>query len=336
MTTPESRRPTIRDVAAAAGVSYGTVSRVLNGGRWVSAETEAAVHDAIRRTSYRVNPHARTLATNRSNSIGFLLTESQQLLFDDPVFSDLVRGTAQALAEYDKSLVLIIAGTPAEQARAANYLTAGHVDGVLLAFSSHGGNPLIDELLAARVPVVSAGQPVGYEGRLGSVSADDFEGAKRMVEYLVSKGRRQIALIAGPQDTPGGINRLAGYRAALGTSNDQLIVYGDYGRESGVRALEELLHRRVDFDAVFAANDAMAVGAISALRDAGLEVPTRVAVAGFDDSVFATSSEPQLTTMRQPFDRISSELVRLLLSVIDGDEPATITLRATLVERDST
>ncbi len=102
----------------------------------MSPASRAAVEAAIKKTRYRVNPHARNLATSRSNSVDFLLTESQQLLFEDPNFSMLVRGTAQALAAKDISLVLVIAGSPAEQARATDFITAGHVDGVLLAFSS--------------------------------------------------------------------------------------------------------------------------------------------------------------------------------------------------------
>lgn len=337
LSTPFTKRPTIRDVAALAGVSRGTVSRVLNGHKWVSPDTELAVREAIDSTQYKVNPHARNLATNRSNSIAFLLTESPQLLFDDPVFSILIRHTAQALARRDLSLVLLIAGTSAEQARAADYITAGHVDGVLLAYSSHGGNPLVAELLKANVPIVAFGQPVGFESSLASVSSDDFGGARRMVEHLSQRGRRRIAFISGPADTPGGINRLAGFRAALGDDYDQRYVeHGDYSPISGSAAMEILLDRVPDLDAVFAANDQMAAGAMSVLLATGRRIPADVAVAGFDDSTIAATLSPSLTTMRQPFDRISSESVRLLVEVIGGEQPAAIALPVTLVERDST
>ena len=336
MKPPESKRPTIRDVAVVAGVSYGTVSRVLNGRKWVSPDAKAAVEAAIKKTGYRVNPHARNLATARSNSVAFLLTESQQLLFEDPNFSMLVRGTAEALAEKDISLVLIIAGTPEEQSRAMAYITAGHVDGVLLAFSSRFGNPLVDNLLNANIPMVACGQPLGFEGRLSCVAADDVNGAKKMVDYLREVGRSRIAIISGPSDTPGGVGRLLGYQRSLGSDYDESrVAYGDYSRASGEAAMKALLQQSPDLDAVFAANDAMAAGAISALHAAGKRVPEDVAVGGFDDSAIAQQTDPPLTTMHQPFDRISSEMVRMLLDSIAGEDPAVVTLPTTLLRRES-
>ncbi|MCS5733732.1 LacI family DNA-binding transcriptional regulator [Herbiconiux daphne] len=331
------KRPTIRDVAVVAGVSSGTVSRVLNGKNWVSPEARVAVEAAIRSTGYRVNPHARNLAMSKSNSVAFLLTETQQVLFEDPNFAALVRGTTQALADRDVSSVLIMAGDAAEQARAMSYISAGHVDGVLLAFTSSGGNPLVRRLLDAQVPIVSCGMPVGgFEGRIGSVSADDAHGAVSVVQYLVAQGRRRIATIAGPPDTPGGIARLEGYRRVLASRFDPaLVVEGDYTVAGGAAALRTLLAREPAIDAVFAANDAMAVGAIEALQAAGRQVPTDVAVAGFDDNDFATRSTPELTTVRQPFPRISSEMVRVLMELIGGEEPSAITLPTSLVVRGS-
>jgi len=332
----DAKRPTIRDVASVAGVSSGTVSRVLNSKNWVSPESKAAVDAAIKKTGYRVNPHARNLATSRSNTVAFLLTEPQQLLFEDPNYSMLVRGTAKALAANNVSLVLIIAGDPAERARATSYITAGHVDGVLLAFSSPDGAGLIGSLIDANIPLVACGQPLGFEGRLGCVAADDLNGAKRMVTYLRGRGRRTIVTIAGPAGSPGGIARLQGYREVLGTDfEDRFVVEGDYSRTSGLHAMRQLLAEVPDLDAVFAANDAMAAGAIEALKTAGKRVPEDVSVGGFDDSSFAETTEPALTTMQQPFDRISVEMVRLLLGQIAGEEPATITLPTALIERGS-
>jgi DNA-binding LacI/PurR family transcriptional regulator len=317
-------------------VSSGTVSRVLNDKNWVSPEAKAAVEAAIKKTGYRPNPHARNLAMSKSNTIAFLLTESQHVLFDDPNFAMLVRGTAQELARHDLSFVLIMAGDAAEQTRAMTYISAGHVDGVLLAFTSSEGTPLVKRLIDARIPMVSAGQPVGLEGRIGAVSADDQNGAVRMVEYLLSTGRSTVATIAGPPDTPGGRARLVGYRAVLGDdATEDLIVHGDYTRQSGMAAMRQLLAQRPDIDAVFAANDAMASGAIEVLRDAGRRVPDDVAVGGFDDSSFAMSGATQITTMKQPFDRISAEMVRVLLGIIAGDGPAQVTLPTTLVKRES-
>ena len=330
------KRPTIRDVATVAGVSRGTVSRVINGGHWVSPEALAAVNDAIRSTGYSANQHARSLATGRSNSIALLLTEPHHLLFEDPTFSILLRAAAQALAKREIPLLLMVAGTPDERRRITDYVSAGHVDGVLL-ISSHAGNPMVASLLRRGVPTIACGAPLGFETAMGYVAADDVGGARAMVRHLAERGRHRIATITGPVDTPGGRDRLVGYRAELGESFDEsLVAHGDYTRASGERAMRELLAARPDLDAVFVASDLMASGALAALRAAGRTVPGDVAVGGFDDSGLAATLDPPLTTIRQPFERIAAEMVRLLLEVVDGEQPAAITLPATLVQRGST
>lgn len=334
---PRKIRPKIDDVAAEAGVSRGTVSRVLNGGRWVSPAALTAVNAAIKKTGYRVNPHARSLATNRANSVAFLLTESQDRLFEDPNFEVLMRGTADALAVHDIPLILLLAGTAGEQRRAADFLTAGHVDGVLLVSSHENKKGIIGDIVASGLPAIACGVPLGHEKRMGYVAADDYEGELDVLRHLQEGGRKRIAAIAGPQDTSGGVRRLAAYRDHhAGIFEETLVAYGDYSRESGARAMRELLDREPHLDAVAAGNDLMALGAIDVLQEAGLRTPEDVAVAGFDDIAISASGSPTLTTVRQPFDRISEEMVRLLLDVIDGKTPAAITIPTELVIRQST
>lgn len=335
-TTNSRRRPTIRDVATAAGVSRGTVSRVINGGHWVSPEAQKAVEQAIRTTGYRANQHARSLVTGRANSVAFLLTEPQHLLFADPTFSLLLRGAAAALAQREMTLILLVAGTAAERSNVATYVAAGHLDGVLL-ISSHEDDPLLATLVDQGIPTVACGIPLGFADQVASVSVDEAGGARAMVKHLSQTGRRRIAMIAGPLDTPGGRFRLEGYRRELGAEFDEhLVAYGDYGAASGAAAMEELLDRAPDLDAVFAASDLMAAGAISTLRRRGLRVPEDVAVGGFDDSGLAGTLEPPLTTMHQPFDRISAEMVTLLLDLLGGAQQKSVTMPARLVVREST
>ena len=332
------KRPTIRDVAREAGVSYATVSRVLNGREWVSPEAVRAVREAITRTGYTANHHARSLATGRSGSIAFLLTEPQHLLFEDPNFSVLLRGVAQALSDRQLTLILMIAASPEERERAVAYLSGGHVDGVLLV-SPHSGDPLLSQLVRADIPIVACGRVLGYEQAISSVSADDRGGARSAVEHLVAAGCRRIATITGPQDTSGGVDRLHGYTDALtdhGIAVDPaLIEPGDWSRSSGVAGMRALLERAPDLDAVFAASDAMAAGTLPVLREAGRNVPADVRVAGFDDSGLAAATDPALTTVHHPLERISEEMVRLLTDVITGRAPLSITVPTSMVLRAS-
>jgi DNA-binding LacI/PurR family transcriptional regulator len=332
------KRPTIRDVAREAGVSYATVSRVLNGREWVSPEAVRAVREAIARTGYTANHHARSLATGKSGSIAFLLTEPQHLLFEDPNFSVLLRGVAQALSHRELTLILMIAATPDERQRALAYLGGGHVDGVLLV-SPHSGDPLLDQLVRAEIPIVACGQVLGYEQAISSVSADDRAGARSAVEHLLAAGCRRIATITGPQDTYGGVERLRGYTDALsahGIAVDAArIVSGDWSRTSGAAGMSALLDQSPDLDAVFAASDGMAAGTLPVLRAAGRDVPADVRVVGFDDSGLAATLDPPLSTIHQPFERISEEMVRLLTDVIAGRAPLSITVPTTVMLRAS-
>jgi len=330
--TPK-RKPTIRDIAAVAGVSRSTVSRVINGGHWVSPDARVAVEEAIVATGYTANHHARSLATGKAGSMAFLLTEPQQLLFDDPTFARLLRGAAEALAQRAMTLVLLVAGTAAERESVAHFISAGHVDGVML-ISSHESEPLLEALIDTGIPTVCCGAPLGHEGDLSTISVDEVASARRMAAYLRDRGYERIGMIAGPDDTPGGRYRLVGFREELGAAFDPALVEaGDYSYESGQAAMARLIERGVD--AVFAANDRMAAGAIATARRAGLRVPEDIAVAGFDDSGLAATQEPPLTTMRQPWDQISAQMVDVLVDVIAGTPPRSVILDTELVVRES-
>ena len=329
------RRPTIEDVAAEAGVSRGTVSRVLNGGHYVSPATLDAVNRAIKKTKYVVNQHARSLVTQRSGSVAYILSEPTERLFSDPNFAVVLRGCTQALGEHDIGLFVWIASSASERNRVTRFLAAGHVDGALLV-SAHAGDPLPDLLGKAGVPYVAIGAPLGHESEASYVAADERGGARTMVTYLRSLGRSRVATVTGPLDTSGGQGRLEGYRDVLaGDFDPSLVEEGDYSQPSGEQAMTRLLERCPDLDAVFVASDAMAVGALAALRRAGRRVPEDVAVGGFDDSSAAVAARPALTTIRQPFQRISHEMVRLLLAAIDGAEPSAVILPTELVRRES-
>ncbi|GAA3469966.1 LacI family DNA-binding transcriptional regulator [Nonomuraea roseola] len=311
------KRPTIHDVAAAAGVSRGTVSRVLNGDRYVSAAARAATERAIAETGYVVNRAARSLVTQKTGSVVMVLSDPHEKLFEDPNYSVLISTAVRRLAERDVSLVMMMAGDDGDRQRVIRYIRGGHADGVFLV-STHAGDPLADAL-GSDVPVVAQGAVIGKENVIPYAAADERLGARQMTSYLVEQGRRRIAMITGPMDTPGGTQRLEGFADVLGRkASKKLIAHGDWSRASGERAMTELLERSPDLDAVFVASDLMAAGALAALRTAGRRVPDDVAVGGFDDSSVAVSTHPPLTTIRQPLARVAEETVSLLLALIDG------------------
>ncbi|HEY2278718.1 MAG TPA: LacI family DNA-binding transcriptional regulator [Streptosporangiaceae bacterium] len=330
------RGPTIEDVAVAAGVSRGTVSRVLNGGRLVSPQAAAAVREAVQQTGYVVNHSARSLVTRRSNAVAFILSESHDLLFEDPNFSVLLRVATEALAAQQMTLFLTLNGGSDARDRLLNYVRGGYLDGVLLV-STHGDDPLFQLLKQNGVPTVVCGRPLGHENSLSYVSADDQDGARLVTQHLADRGYHQIAMITGPLDTSGAIDRRAGYREVLGSgARDELIEEAHaYSHRAGEEAMSRLLARAPAVDAVFAASDLLATGAIAALRRAGRRVPGDVAVAGFDDSRLAVTTDPPLTTVHQSFERLGEEMVRLLLRVISGARPQAVLLPTSLVIRES-
>ncbi|MEE4490243.1 LacI family DNA-binding transcriptional regulator [Streptomyces sp. BE230] len=332
-------RPTLEEVAARAGVGRGTASRVINGSPRVSAHTREAVEAAVAELGYVPNRAARALAGNRTDAIALVVPESESRFFTEPYFSDIVRGVGAALADTEMQLLLTLVGSDRERRRLAQYLTAHRVDGVLLV-SVHADDPLPDLLEQLGMPAVMNGRRSATEP-LPSVDSDNFEGARGAVEHLVSRGRRSIATITGRLDVYAAQRRLDGYRKALADAghepDERLIAPADFSEEGGVRAMRELLARRPDVDAVFAASDLMAAGARQVLREAGRRIPDDVALVGFDDSSVARHMDPALTSVRQPIEEMGREMTRVLLAEIAGEntERPQIVLPTELVVRDS-
>jgi DNA-binding LacI/PurR family transcriptional regulator len=312
--------PTLEQVAALAGVSRATVSRVVNGSPKVSPGVRAQVERAVAKLGYVPNRAARSLVTRRADSVALVVSEPHSRFFSEPFFAGMVRGVSAALAETGVQLLLLIAQELADRARLERYVIGGHVDGVLLA-SLHGDDPLPGSLERAGVPVVLVGRPAGT-APASWVDADNRGGARKAVDHLVRGGRRRIATIAGPQDMGVGLDRLDGYRdglAAAGLAAAELVEAGDFTEEGGAEAMGRLLGRPgPPVDAVFAASDLMGAGALRALRAAGRRVPEDVAVVGFEDSAVARYAQPPLTTVRQPIEEMGRQATRLLLAKVAG------------------
>jgi DNA-binding LacI/PurR family transcriptional regulator len=314
------------------------VSRVVNGDPRVGSDARTAVEAAVKELGYSPNRAARSLVTRRSDSIAVVIPEPTGHLFGDPFFPRILRGVSDALAEEELQLVLLMPQGRADELRVERYLAAGHTDGVLLV-SLHGPDPLPVDLQRRGIPVVVGGRPPG--AGITYVDVDNRRGAGSAVEHLIGQGRRRVATIAGPQDMPAGADRLAGYHETLARAgvapDDGLVEVGDFTLEGGHAAMDRLLGRARDVDAVFAASDLMALGAIRALQAAGRRVPDDVAVVGFDDSPLAATAMPPLSSVRQPIEEMGREMTRLLLrSVRHRDDAARrVILDTSLIVRQS-
>jgi DNA-binding LacI/PurR family transcriptional regulator len=266
-----------------------------------------------------------------------MVCEDNARVFSEPFFPLMLRSVSRELSARGIQLVLLTAHSPREYQIASRYLRSGHVDGALLV-SMHGKRPL--DLRSLGVPVVLAGRTFGEDAGISYVDADNGGGARMAVQYLLKSGREMVATIAGPPDMAPGADRLSGYKAAMdeaGLSDPNLIVFGDFGRVSAEHGLYRLLDRRPRIDAVFAASDLMAAGALGALRRAGRRIPDDVAVIGFEDSPLAQHTDPKLTTVRQPVEAMGARMASELLALIarGGQQPAQVILDTELVIRDS-
>ncbi|WP_410821665.1 LacI family DNA-binding transcriptional regulator [Micromonospora sp. 050-3] len=334
MTT--AQRPTLEAVAARAGVSRATVSRVVNGSTTVAEPIREAVTRAVAELGYVPNLAARSLVTQRTDSIALVMPEAATRVFsDDQVFPGIIRGVSQELEAADKQLVLMLAGSPAGHHRVERYTTGRHVDGVLFA-SLHGADPLPGTLARLGIPVVVSGRPLG-DVPVPYVDVDHVGGVTAAVRHMIDTGRRRIATIAGPQDMVAGIERLSGYRSTVADAGlPELIAIGDFTRESGSAAMRRLLAEHPDLDGVFAASDLMAHAALRTLREAGRRVPDDVAVVGFDDIETAAYTEPPLTTVRQPIVELGRRMTRQLLRLAAGESiEQAIMLPTELIRRAS-
>ncbi len=303
---------TIRDVARRAQVSVASVSRALNNLANVSERTRTRVNDAVRELGYVPHAGARSLSLARTNAIGVVLPD-----LHGEFFSEIVRGMDKEANS--RGYLLLLSNTHTGSAQAANALKAlrGRVDGMIV-MAPHLSEDDLAGALPATTPAVFVNTPaVEHDG----IRLDNAAGAQAVAKHFIELGRKRIVHIAGPRGNVDAEERAEAFRQALlGSGLDLEIVNGDFSEESGEDCTRSLLESGAAFDALFAANDMMASGALQALRDAGLSVPEDVAVSGFDDIPLARHIG--LTTVRVRIDELGQRAIERLLSLVEGDEDA--------------
>jgi LacI family transcriptional regulator, galactose operon repressor len=313
---------TLATVAARAGVSPATVSRVLNNNYPVAAETRRRVEKAVRELDYVVNAHARALLHAKSGIIGLVLNE-----ISDPFFGTIAGGVHAAAGALHRLVVTCSSsGDPEQEFAYIEMLRRQRADGVILVGSAPMDTAYRKQLAAhgrglrsQQAPLVLVGRPLPTRHAAAvTVPLDHEVSAREATEHLISLGHRRIAHITGTPGRTIALEREKGYRDALAAAgipvDERLVVSGDFGRESGLVAARALLDTRVDFTAVFTGNDLMAAGALAIFRAAGVAVPDDVSVASVDDIPLSSDLAPGLTTVRLPLTEAGHRAVSLAMS----------------------
>ena len=305
--------PTIRDVARLAQVSIASVSRALNNLGTVAEGTRRKVEQAALELGYIPHAGARSLSLARTRAVGVVLPDVH-----GEFFSEVMRGMDREAS--NRGYVLLLSNMHGSRERPEDVLRAmrGRVDG-LVVMAPHLDADEVEGALPARVPAVLLNAHGNVRSH-SSFGVDNSHGVRAIVEHLRSIGRRNIIHIAGPDDNVDSEQRRRAFEAMLG--EDAVILPGDYSEEAGAAAVHKLIREAVPFDAIFAANDMMAIGAMEALRSGGIDVPGKVAVAGFDDVPLARHLG--LTTARIRIDELGANAVARLIDVIDQGEGSTI------------
>jgi LacI family transcriptional regulator len=339
--TPPRAPATISDVAEIAGVSIKTVSRVFNEEPNVREETRKRVLQVVADLDYHPNIAARSLAGRKSFLIG--------LLYDNPCpnyILGLQTGSLDRLRG-DKWRLLVV---PCEDSwrmggkSTVSMVRAAGVGGVILTSPICDNAEIVNDLLAARIPMVriAPADSVGTGKLAPSVGMDDRSAAAEMTQHLIGLGHRRIAVILGDQTHSSAHERLAGFRQAMSEAgleiDPSLVAPGLYTFESGLEAAHSLLDRPDRPTAVFAHNDDMAAATIVAAGELGIAVPGELSVAGFDDSQFATTVWPRITTIRQPIRAMAQAATDALLQILEGSRraPDHLVMPYELIVRGST
>lgn len=336
-------KPTLEEIAALAGVSRSTVSRVVNNHLKVRADLRERVLKVIAETGYYPDTVARSLASHRSFSrrrsyiISLVIQETAQILFTDPYFALLIQGVAQACNQNDYILTLVLLHATTDNEELPAHMLQNQIFDAAIITTARMNDTLIQELIENQIPFVLVGSH--SDQRVNSVDVDNRHGAYLIVEHLIHLGRRRIGMISGPLNNPAAEQRKQGYLDALHayglTVDETLMQTGSFSEASGYDCMRRLIALKPD--AVFVASDGMAVGALRAAHDERIRIPAEMALVGYDDLPVAAITDPPLTTIHQPIGQLGTKAVETLIDVLErGPKPARrLVLNTKLVIRKS-
>lgn len=336
----ETQPVTIKEIAARAGVSTSTVSRVVNQSVRVDPATEERVQEAIGALGYRPNLLARSFRRKITHTIGLVVPDNS-----NPFFAEMARVIEDAGFAEGYSVILCNSDlSEVKQDAYIDVLLAKRVDGIIMTSTGlipgERANHDIERIQQAGVPCVVIDRDLG-DTPVDQLLVDNHEGGYLAGKYLIEHGHRKLACVVGPSDLTPSAGRIAGFHRALDEAEidilPEAIVRGNGRHNGGARAIARLLDQGADFTAIFAFNDEMAIGVIGALQRAGKRVPHDISVIGFDDIPYANAIYPAVTTIAQPIVEMGKIGVRMLLDRLHhpGAAPRHVQLSPRLVERES-
>jgi LacI family transcriptional regulator len=315
---------TLEDIARHSGVSRSTVSRVINADVNVKGETRQKVLGVIQSLNFQPNVVARGLATGRTNTIGVVIPAGVSTIFTDPYFPQFIQGVSATCNNRNYLVMLWLAEPEYERRMISLILHNGLMDGVVVA-SALMNDPIVNSLYESKMPFMLVGRHPTLD--INYLDVDNQQAGRKATLHLLRLGYKRVANITGSQDQVAGFDRYQGYIKALQDYGQvlrpELVVDGGFTEEGGYTAMQRLIPQKPD--AVFAASDMMAYGAMRALREAGLHIPGDVAMVGFDDIPASSKTIPPLTTVRQPVMQMGGKAVDVLINMIENGNEAKST-----------
>lgn len=327
---------TLEDIARFSGFSRSTVSRVINGGDYVKEDTRKRIMDVIQEHNFQPNLGARSLAGGQTGVLGLVIPAAVSTIFSDLYFPQFIRGVSAGCNMQNYSMMLWLVEPQYEQRTMREILHNGLLDGVIMS-SMTMNDPIFESLYESKMPFITIGRHPTLD--INYLDVDNVKSATTAIHHLASLGRKRIATITGPQNKIAGYDRYAGYLKGLEEANlpflSELVIEADFTEEGGYDAMQQLIPNKPD--AIFAASDTMAIGALRALSETQLHVPDDIAVVGYDDVPLASRTNPPLTTIRQSLQDMGSAAVDALAEIIrrPGDKPRHILLDTELIIRES-